>query len=95
MTTDAISHLRALAEAATLGPWHVYSTARVVSKTTYDIAVCNDATIAESGTDLDTKQAERNAAYIAIMHPETTLALLDRIAELEADAAQRERTALQ
>ena len=81
------SRLRALAEAATPGEWGVLpaDTTEIVSRSGYDIATTWDAMKNDRADvyNTDYKRTDQNAAYIAAANPQTVLALLDRIAELE------------
>ena len=85
------TELRRLAEAATPGPWTVYMGDRVCSYDVYDIAICEDASLMDDDDELTSIQCDSNAAYIAAMHPQTTLALLDRLARAETLAADARR----
>ena len=83
-----LERLRALAEKATPGPWEVQSpkvrTSAFVGAPRFGY-VCN-APVPASDWNMEfnaTSQARRNVAFIAACDPQTILALLDRVAELE------------
>ena len=82
------TELRRLTEAATPGPWETFAGDSVKSADVYDIAMCDEASTVYGADGLTRHQCDANAAYIAAMHPETTRALLDRLAELEDKIAR-------
>ena len=91
------TELRRLAEAATPGPWDVYG-AVVWSPDARSVIAGASATEPTSGfVEYERpkwsaiNQPARNAAYIAAMHPGTTLALLDRLARAEMLVADARR----
>lgn len=87
---DDVARLRALAEAATPGPWE----ANALGSEGYDVRAENPdgglrrLTIARCGRE-SWETDKSNAAYIAAMSPDTALRILGRLAE-----AERERDAL-
>lgn len=84
MSDIDVARLRSLAEAATPGPWR-----RTDSGDRHWLRDVRDTTnrgVAWCGT-LHVEQAHADAAYIAAANPQTMLAILDRIAELERTAA--------
>ena len=74
--TDA--ELRALAEAATPGPW-----TRLDTGSEGCSVVASGRRRVARLTHLDLAECRADAAYIAAANPQTVLALLDRIAALE------------
>lgn len=84
------TELRRLAEAATPGGWTASGTI-VWSLDAKSVVAAASATETSSGLVEYERpklsgiiQPSRNAAYIAAANPQTTLALLDRLAKLEA-----------
>jgi hypothetical protein len=94
MTPEQLTRLRRLAEAATPGPWQHYRDKLRPQFSTRVNEVQADrerAVVAWSGFDDSArpeKQHAANAAYIAAVSPDVTLALLDTIA---AQVTQIER----
>lgn len=88
MTDDDTARLRALAEAATPGPWHAPGLAEVHDETHRVIAMCVDVDPVsdEERPVPDVDEGDRIAAYIAAASPDVVLRLLDAL-----DEARRER----
>lgn len=86
MTDIDTARLRELAEAATPGPWEWEGDGlwRHQSPTDYAAIVTADYA-PDTGPTVECSDA--NGAYIAAANPQTVLALLDRIAELERTVA--------
>jgi hypothetical protein len=80
--TVDLEELRRLAEAATPGEWVAISNSVKCGR----FNVCPTVTAAGTGVSMDEKiiAERRNAKFIAAANPQTVLALLDRIRELES-----------
>lgn len=78
-----VSELRALAEAATPGPWDT----RAERMRPRAIVVAGTEQVADAAEHVHwtDAQCERNAAFIAAANPSAILSLLDRLAALEAE----------
>ena len=74
--------LRRLAEKATPGPW-ITTSHKFVSPVT-DLEYVAVTVDAGDRTICDAQTRPEDAAYIAAMHPKTTLALLDQLDKAEA-----------
>ncbi|MGR2678679.1 ead/Ea22-like family protein [Chromobacterium haemolyticum] len=88
ITNEQLAELASLARAATPGPWKTGKRRQVVGP--YDVCVDTDIgpKVLLSGNSNFIADGERDAAFAAAANPATVLALLDRIAELEQDAAR-------
>lgn len=95
MTPDTLARLKALAEAATPGPWshyHAKAPKRTTEQDTNAIMKNGRQIVAWSGFDgADNTEKERkaNAAFIAALNPETVLALLAELTRLTEREQQR------
>ena len=86
MTAVDLAALRAKAEAATPGPWSALTTGRASGDHWYIVDDGEALAYITANDGSDEEQREPNARYMAAVSPDVVLALLDRIAELEADA---------
>lgn len=88
ITKEQLAELASLARAATPGPWKTGKRRQVVGP--YDVCVDTDIgpKVLLSGNSNFIADGERDAAFAAAANPVTVLALLDRIAELQQDAAR-------
>lgn len=77
MTPAELDQLRALAQSATPGPWHVeaygHSAQRVAQVNNLEVAPSNDVELAHCAAD---------AAYIAAVSPDVVLGLIDEVDRL-------------
>lgn len=97
MTPDDLARLKALAEAATPGPWHHEVGYEIVHQGDGEtgcvgnvsaIADCNRARD-RRGNLLDAKQRDANAAFIAACSPSTILALIEAATPVPVPAGER------
>lgn len=95
MTTLDHAALRALAEAATPGPWEQHAT-HIAKHFERSANIASIGSPRRSGAvgytplgldDPDFAEAHANAAFIAAFNPATALALLDEVARLRAAIA--------
>lgn len=87
--TDAEKRLRELAQAATAGPWRWWTSCsfrRLSSDATGKDGDVLHAVVHRDGV-ADIQGSEADRAFIESANPATVIALLDRIASLEADNA--------
>lgn len=80
MTAERRAEIAELARKATPGPWFTDDPWIVATR---DAAGAIEYLAATNDLDTGNDQQERDAAFIAACDPQTILALLDRIAELE------------
>lgn len=95
MTDEDVKKLGELAQAATPGPWEVDGTISVmgdVKPETWE-TVCLTGDFMGSDEGEKKAQNEANARYIAAANPAAVLALIERVRQAEAKAAQNGRLA--
>lgn len=90
MTVIDTAHLRALAEAATPGPWDAHRFDEICGSFRWQFQSGCGPVVGYTNDDLDNPKAKHDAAHIAANHPAAVIAMCDEIDEQggEIEAAQ-------